>query len=510
MSNTALTIVVIDDDGRRESIYKKFLELFNASEFFDRPVGMLFCTSVGAADQAIRNRREPFVVLLDMILGDWDSALCLQLESTLANVKAGVMAISGQFSSSLATAAYLRILRMLGNRYLPITHWASLQVVVEQESSRPSTTQQSALVRTTLEAFAIDLRTLLDWDALPQRAPDQSIVLLHLSDLHFCLDAGNRNQYLFQIGAKLRAEKRTVDFVCVTGDSVNRGHTAGYGAAIEWIKGLLANGCLNVQSDRLPLLADRVLICPGNHDFNEGLAISAYARRSIATPSGFEFVPVADGNSKPLDDTWVYGMAPFLRYHEALTGWRVGHGQFPGYRVVSSYASLGLHFVELWAEEYRCGDYPTPVPIDWFRGVLAKLALEVDAASFAGDCVVVLVHRFSPVSDSLHFKEMKLVLGALAPRLKVIVLSGHYHEDEVSVIPKQEGILRVQGGSIDENTRAEDQLAKIGIISLGRANGLVTSCKVERLERRAGVGWALDPSPDAFVWNFSRWLTAIN
>ena len=504
MSKAPLTMVIVDDDVRRESVYRKFFKIFSDSEFSDRTVSVVFCGSVTEAERAVRNRREPFVVMLDMVLSDWDSALCHQLEITISRLNAGVIAVSSLFSTTDATATYLRVLRLLGNRYLPIMHWGSLQVVVEEESARPPTQKPSASVRTTLEAVAIDLGTLLQWDSLSQRAPDQSVVLLHLSDLHFRLDAPKRSHHAFQIGSKLRSVARTADFVCVTGDSVNRGHTGGYDPAIEWIKGLHKNGCLNAPLEQPPHLADRVLICPGNHDFSEGLAISAYARRNKAAASGFEFVP-ADATSAPLDGTWVYGMGPFLRYHETLTGWRVGHGEFPGYRLVSRYASLGLHFVELWAEEYRCGGYPTPVTINWFRGVLTSLAEEVTAAASDGDCVVVLVHRFSPAGETPHFKEMKQVFGSLGPRLKVVVLSGHYHEDEVTPVPRQENVLRIQGGSIDEGTRAEDELAKIGIITLSRRNGQVTGCRVEQLERRKS-GWSLGPDVDRYTWKTSAWF----
>lgn len=497
-----LTFVIIDDDPDRASVYQRFFDAFNASASIDVAVRVQFCGSVVEADKTIRTIREPFIVLLDMVLSSWPADLCQQLELRLAKLNVGVIAISGRFSDVGATSAYLRILRLLGNRYLPIVHWASVLTVVDEERARQrSDLPQSSMVRTAFEALAIDIRTLLQWDTLGERGRESRIVLMHLSDLHFGADVSTRQQHLFQIGARLRSENLTVDFVCVTGDSISKGNTLGYSPALEWLNGLRENGCLNLEPGSPAPLRERIFICPGNHDFNEGLAVSAYVRRA-ATASGFEFVH--DAGARPVDDTWTYGIAPFLRYHESLTGWRVKHGEFPGYRIASGYAFAGVHFMELWAEEYRCGSYDSPVPIEWFRKKLADAARAIDAAACEGDCVVVLVHRFPLGSDLPHSKELRLTLGALTPRLRVVVLSGHYHEDEATLVPGQPGVLRVQGGSIDEHTRPEDQLAKIGIVTLEREGGLVRGCRVQRLERRAG-GWQLAPEDDAWSWQSGRW-----
>jgi len=505
MKSSTLTMVVVDDDLDRELVYSRFFDVFNASACSDVAVKMLFCGSAAAADKAVRTIREPFIVLLDMVLSGWPPDLCQQLEAQIASLNIGVMAISGRFSDIGATSSYLRVLRLLGNRYLPIIHWSSVIAVVEEERAREEAQEavQSLMVRNALESLAIDIRTLRQWDTLGERTPNSRIVLMHLSDLHFGVETATRQQHLFQIGARLRAEDLTVDFVCVSGDSINRGHSGGYEPALEWLNGLRENGCLNIGPGSPAFLRERIFVCPGNHDFNEGLAVSAYVRRKSGAPSGFELV--ADTATKPIDDTWTYGIAPFLRYHESLTGWRVGHGEFPGYRIASGYAFAGVHFMELWAEEYRCGDYPSPVPIDWFRKKLAQAVLAIGRAASDGDCVVVLVHRFTLGADALHSKEIRQTLGALAPRLRVVVLCGHFHDDEVTVVPGQPGMLRVQGGSIDEKTRPEDQLAKIGIVTLRRTGGMVDCCKVQRLERRAS-GWHLAREVDVLAWEAERWI----
>lgn len=503
MKRSKLTIVVIDDTTDRESDYRRFFETFNVSVASDMTLEMQFCGNIVAADRAIRTIREPFVVLLDMLLSNWPADLCRQLEGQIADLKVGVIAISAGFSDVGATNTYLRVLRQMGNRYLPIIHWSSVKAVADEHRAREQGTgSASSMAVTALESFAIDIRTLLKWDNLGERAPDAPIVLMHLSDLHFGADVTSRDQHVFQIGQRLREQSLTVDFICLTGDSISKGHAGGYEPALAWLNGLRENGCLDVEPGSPTPLRERIFLCPGNHDFNEGLSVSAYVRRASGTASGFELV--SGTNVRPIDDTWTYGIAPFLRFHERLTGWRVGHGEFPGYRLASGYAFAGIHFLELWAEEYCCGNYPSPVPIDWFRSKLAQAATAVDRAARDGDCVVVLVHRFTLGPDVPHSKELRQTLGALAPRLKVVILSGHFHEDEVAVVPGQPGVVRIQGGSIDEKTRPEDELAKIGIVTFARKDGLVTGCKVQRIERRKN-GWVLATEVDSLAWEAGKW-----
>lgn len=486
-----LTILAIDDDSRRLPIYQKFIDAYNSLEGRIRSLTLVFCGTIADAEREVRARREPFIVLLDMVLANWNSEQCRNLEETLSGMKTGIMAVSSRFNEPDATSTYVNFVRRLRARYLPIVHWSSVQVVAETVAKQDGEASIGA-ARTTLDQFDVDLRTLLGWDILYAREPNEDVLLLHLSDLHFGLDAPSRNQHLFQIGARLRQLNKKVDFVCVSGDSNNKGHVIGYDPAAEWIRGLAQNNCFAVEPGSGIQLEDRILICPGNHDFNEGLAISAYAKRSAQEDPGYEFIPAKDATAQPRKGTWMYGLAPFLKYHESLTGWRVGHGEFPGYRVVSTYSSLGLHFVEFWGEKYQCGKYPSPLTLDWFKDTLAEMAKDVDRAVSDGDCLIFLVHRFSPTDTEDVYREIRKMLGSLADRIKVIVLSGHFHEDVVTPVPGHLGVLSIQGGTIEESMTADDQLAKIGLLTLRRQAGRVVEAQVEWIQSTA-KGWSLDP-----------------
>jgi hypothetical protein len=97
-----------------------------------------------------------------------------------------------------------------------------------------------------------------------------SIILLHLSDLHFGWDADEQKRTDRELALKgLLNVLNDLDTdwipncICISGDIGWRGHENDYEAAAQWLNELLGI---------LKLSPEAVFVCPGNHDVNRNLA----------------------------------------------------------------------------------------------------------------------------------------------------------------------------------------------------------------------------------------------
>lgn len=92
--------------------------------------------------------------------------------------------------------------------------------------------------------------------------------ILHVSDLHIAdpvggneyLRVGYFEEYIEGLIDKLRHHCDAIDCVVATGDFVNRGKTANFDHAKTILENIAA---------RLNIATDRILVCPGNHDFDQ-------------------------------------------------------------------------------------------------------------------------------------------------------------------------------------------------------------------------------------------------
>lgn len=506
MTRPSIDLIIVDDDARRSDDYIAFVKAFNSDDRRPAVLRPVICSTANVADSAIRSCRRPSMIILDMVLSTWSPNSISRLEATLQSSHLPIFALSGMFHDPEATSAYLKLTRRAKNSFIPILHWSTVEEIALNYRRCSDPFEPSMMATSGLEAFTMDLAALTQWNWSIRRSPDEQIRLLHLTDLHFSVDGDARERHINQIGTLLRSSERTADLVCVTGDSCDRGSISTFSNARNWIEGLFRNQCA-LDQEPVPNLQmkERVFICPGNHDFNEALAVSSLIERDPGSATGFSLPSGVSNVPRPqIDGAWAYGIAPFLRFHESVTDWRVSHGAFPGYRVVSRFATIGVHILELWAEEYCCGSIPSPLDKKWFDSVLAKFAQDIDAVSQANDCLIVLVHRFSLDSDDERATLLGAHLNSLSAKLRVIMLCGHYHVAEACPLPTFGGVLRIQGGSVAPNSNSDDQLSKLGVVSLGRKNGVVQSCFVERIERR-NTGWTFTPERDFFAWDDGRW-----
>lgn len=130
-----------------------------------------------------------------------------------------------------------------------------------------------------------------------------SVVILHLSDLHFGAEKGNasgldvRDVVLRSLIDCIKAQPQEwhPEIVCISGDIGYAGKESDYAAAAEWLKQLInATG----------LSPDDIILCPGNHDADLGI-------RGIGYPPD---AAKADEWLSPVPDHFQNRFAAFSRF----------------------------------------------------------------------------------------------------------------------------------------------------------------------------------------------------
>jgi predicted MPP superfamily phosphohydrolase len=128
---------------------------------------------------------------------------------------------------------------------------------------------------------------------------NDSIKILHLSDLHFGWDENqsqkdNRQIALYNLIEKL--ENLDVSWkpncVCITGDIGWRGSVKDYEEATKWINKLL---------ERLTIKNENLFLCPGNHDVNRALALDNIRPANSNDADRVLKVPIPEHYLKPFE-----------------------------------------------------------------------------------------------------------------------------------------------------------------------------------------------------------------
>lgn len=119
-----------------------------------------------------------------------------------------------------------------------------------------------------------------------------SIVILHLSDLHF--DAREGGQGSIDQRGVFRAlideikhldEEWRPNVVCITGDIAYKNKQSGYEASIEWLNTLL---------QELTIEREGVFVCPGNHDVDREKASFLVRPHEVKEADRVLRLPIAD------------------------------------------------------------------------------------------------------------------------------------------------------------------------------------------------------------------------
>ncbi|GAX60671.1 Ser/Thr phosphatase family protein [Candidatus Scalindua japonica] len=121
---------------------------------------------------------------------------------------------------------------------------------------------------------------------------ENSIVILHLSDLHFdgndnCQDSIDRQGVFGTLIDEIKSldEEWRPNIVCITGDVAYQNKQSGYEASIEWLNTLL---------HELAIEKEGVFFCPGNHDVNRVKASFLVRPDKVKDADRILSLPIAD------------------------------------------------------------------------------------------------------------------------------------------------------------------------------------------------------------------------
>lgn len=467
-----MKLIIIDDDQQREAAYVCLVELINKDPKQTLNIEVQYCFTTSDALAALREVRGHFVVLLDMILDGWhDHGL---IHDMIVQLEAPVIAISGQFDDRQATSVYFN-LSSRKRLPIPIIHYSAIARLTENRQL----SDKIQPIEETQDTFRTYVGFLLNNTELPGISPEHDLKIIHLTDTHF--DVGLSGQrHLSQIGYALEGENLQGDFLCVSGDVIDKGGSQSTDIASKWLQGCFSNRWIR-PSVNLSLPSNHIFLCPGNHDFVNPL-----------------------GNA--VKDLWTYGISPFLKLHEELTGWRVPRESYPGYRTSARFSGYGIHFLEIWSEAYGSDSAAPFVTSKLFDEILTSMSNALRASTRDGDLLVVLTHRFTPESDHLFSEQLRQQLGSFA-LLRVLVLCGHRHQNDFTPNHLSPNILKIEGSTLSEIQKRSNKLSEFRAITLKRSDGRVIDVKVDSFENR-DTGWKITRDTKFFTWKNARWFEA--
>lgn len=471
-----ISLIVVDDDEGRSRQYDKFVAEYNQSSFSHFHLDAVFCFDPAKAVAAIRGTRRRRLLLLDMLLSKWPPESEKSVQLTVAKVAPPTIALSMGFGSSGSTAQYFSYCSDIGET-LHILHWQDF------EKAYSDTAEMEKLIKT----FSTYVCVVFGADRDVQRGPSEPIRVVHVTDMHIGPDT-HRDRQVSQIGMALQVSGLQGDFLALTGDGIDKGDGRSYDYVRDLIVGALHNEWLVEGDEALKLPSPRVLLAPGNHDFDERIAAANFLVKDEAKPGSYRFLR-ADEHRR--DDIWKYGLAPFLGFHQKISGWQCDVDAYPGMRLSTRFVALGVFFLELWLFEYKIAQYPALVDTKIIDKILTELSKSINENTNAGDCVVVLCHQYEPsATDNWISSALTLQLAVHAKSRSILVLSGHNHINEATPVPGCNHILRIQGGTLDEKRKADNVLSKFGVVTLHRQHSVVRGCTVDLLEYDE-TGWGV-------------------
>jgi Calcineurin-like phosphoesterase len=348
-----LKVLVIDDDDSRAGIYQIFFSQFNKgdskSSFKEYELIPIYAFTASDAVKELQKINGNYIVLIDMVLTKWKVD---QLQSEIKSKNPPMIAVSDMFNDEDATKSYSWL---SGNtkKYIPILHFASFRSLEGGIDSASLT-----------DSFAMHLRSI--FGTLPACYWDEDIPinLLHFTDLHMGDSTGEISKFdVLKIASVLNLNKRRADFLIFTGDLTDKGGDPTSSNLLSCIKQAFESGWMK-DGTPLYLPSDRIMCCPGNHDFNEQLAASKLLKRNSTEPSGFEIKPPSAVDFF----SWKHGLIPFVQFHESLTGTRQENGAEFSYRLEARFAApLRISFLELWIQQFAVGSAKDVVEPTWIN-----------------------------------------------------------------------------------------------------------------------------------------------
>jgi hypothetical protein len=478
-----IRLVVVDDTATRKADYGKFVNALNDAQKTEHAIfpgyefKFEFCSKVHEA-QAALNKRGLLVCMRDVMLTPtWTTDEARKVDGIIIEKSIPLVLVSAWFGSTDAHSHLYSLTSGL-KRFPPLMPWPDIERV-----------GNGSPVKDTIGAFRLFLGDVLSADPSFEPQPNETISLLHITDLH-CGTAKFFAGEAFGIKTAI-GDCPSPNFLAITGDISNRGAPIEFDECLAIVNDMLKH---EVLAGDISLPTNRVLMTPGNHDLDWSLALSPFVEATLNDKkevTGFEVKRYDLPASIPKKGIQLseMGLRPLTDFMALISGAHAMKVFEEGIRYVPDFAMAGVHFVELNVEAFDVPpDYSPLVPLSNYKRSI-KSASSALASVPAGDCVVFLVHRLLPVGDDRHQQFHELVQN-VAKRHPVIVLCGHIHENRIEYDSELKALC--VGGmclGTHRNVGAGER-PSFRHLALSRNDGFVTGVKVTLFEKPPHETWA--------------------
>ncbi len=478
------TVLVIDDDRKRDPAYRSFFKTLSAHQNFSYSVDVIIPDSPDSAIQELLKKSSCIVVLDMMLDGDWGEQV-FNIHKALKRSGVSVGMLSLDFADENAAKAAHTVLTEL--KGCPKAgFWPYMQTIHRHG------VDNLEFLGSQISVWNLTFHEALGYGKHWRPHKPGEITFLHLTDTHFGKTMPDfLNAVEIRNGAKginnpeiENALQLNVDHLLWTGDITNLGIPEEFQLALEFKQQLQTAGVLTN--------ANPISIAPGNHDLSWPLALSSRLILDVdeKDKSKSEWRLSYDS---PNTSLWEFGMYPFRAFHKQLVevdapALDVGFSWHPEWAGLG-YAVLVLP-IENFVVKIKSGKNETiPAPFideQRFKDITSRAMISIKKSSLSGDvCVLVLIHGRTPDQPDSGAKRWDRLMNLIVQEgHPLLVIGGHEHATTHSANERRLTIIGTPHAT--ENTEGSETLPGVGFIRLIGLGTKALRCELVKVQKGRG------------------------
>lgn len=456
-------LVIIDDEwDRRESAYNKVL---GRDDVFE----LIFIHSPQDLASIIDINPDGYVIDVYLTENGWQTTASEVIEKYIVNFPKPVFLVTEHWNKPSVKDEINKLIR----NPISVNHffaWNEFENVNKEVVSD----QRSESTRWKVE---------VELDVWHQRSsfnlePDESIQILHISDLQFKDPGTSAKAFLVEdaIAHSLKDQRIFPHFLVVTGDIAYSGRAEEYDAALKWFED---DFLPQLWSDNIDDWRERILLVPGNHDVNLRFASCDFYDYRF-DHSGADRLKPAD---KKYSDHNKYSLLPFREFAHRLTpdkNWNSPHLSW----LSNKFLNVNLQFVLLNSSYSLNSDNPSSVEIE--ADVIKSLKKEIYNTKHENDPYKILLAHHGPQSRDTTINAItnwREVENFIESAKIDMFIHGHGHGHETSRMGgtssrKNIPIVMAPSTHLNGKLRQDDQLRGFNVIELKRKDNKIIKSQV--------------------------------
>lgn len=465
-------LLIIDDEwNRRKKAYQKVLEDKSLFE-------LIFLHHPGELTDI--DKINPDGYILDIFLSEngWQTKASEVIEKYISKNIKPIFLITEHLTKDEIKDEINSLLR----HPIPINLFFSWQEFANSEN-KITRNENSAATRWKIQV------ELDEWHQRSkfQPSPDQTLRILHISDLQFHDPGTSTKSFLVEdaIAHSLKNDNKSPDFLFISGDIAYSGKPDEYKSALNWFDHELLPQIFN---DNIDNWRERIIIVPGNHDVN--------LRLSSCDSFDYNFSPESDGdifskNTMRYKDHKKYGLDPFKEFAVKLSPDKNWHEKETLCWVSNRFLGLGIQFILFNSVMSIDFQEPSKSTIDE-KKLLRPLKREIHAIDSDVKPFRIVISHHGPQSRDTSINAItnwSQVENFIESTEIDLFVHGHGHGYEASPLGgstsrKDIPIVMAPTTHLNGKLRNEDQLRGFNLIELYRKENQIIGTKIHHYEVR--------------------------